>query len=358
MNLLKLNAKNSTLHIFVVFLAFSLFILLNRDLLFQRFDLGIVKNYLRSQDIFDPQGTIKDRIFISDSDIYIASGYLYANGADPRSYNYPHPPLIKYLFGFSAKYFNLPLLPNIIFGLILLLEVFLLGNLVFRNRLVGFIASLLLLIDPVFKEVTIYALLDLGQMVFLLGFLISTLFYPKRIILKGVLLGFSFASKFYSPVILFMTFIYLYKVLIKKLDFKKEMFVLLVAFLTFCLAYIISFIKEGGIFNIFLLQAKNIKYMLNHHQSSEWGSVLTMFFGGYIVWPVALFATLYNLFKTKIKNVDILIFILPLIYFTSMIFQLPFTRYFILILPFLYLSLSSLLILFSYNRIGFSKTKL
>ena len=171
MNLLKLNAKNSFLHLFIIFLSFSLFVLIHRDLLFQRFDPVIVKNYLRSQDIFDPQGYIKDRIFISDSDIYIASGYLYAIGFDPRSFNYPHPPLIKYLFGFSAKYFNLPLLPNILFAIILLLEIYLLGQQIFKNKLVGLFASLLLLIDPVFKEVTVYALLDLGQTVFLLGFL-------------------------------------------------------------------------------------------------------------------------------------------------------------------------------------------
>ena len=75
---------------------------------------------------------------------------------------------------------------------------------VFKNKLIGFLASLLLLIDPVFKEVMMYALLDLGQMVFILGFIITTFYYKKHWIGQGVLLGLAMASKFYSPVIIFL----------------------------------------------------------------------------------------------------------------------------------------------------------
>ncbi len=303
-----------------------------------KFDPMVVNRYLKSQDILDINGDIKDRVMVSDEEIYIASGYLYANGAKPTDYNFQHPPFIKYLFGMSAKYFNLPLLPNIIFGAILLFEVFHLGSLVFKNRLIGFLASVLLLIDPVFKEVTIYALLDLGQMIFILGFIITTFFWKKHWIGQGVLLGLATASKFYSPVVIFLGIIYLYKILTKQFSLKKEIAVLLVGFITFSLCYIKAFP-----FNIFFEQAKIIKFMLEHNHAVEWGGIISMFFGGYILWPILFFVNLYQLFRSKVSDPVFLLCILPTTYYLLLTFQLPFTRYFILILPFLYLSLSKLI---------------
>jgi predicted membrane-bound dolichyl-phosphate-mannose-protein mannosyltransferase len=330
--------KNNFLYSLVLFVAFIVFVLFNKEYLFQTFNPNVVTNYLRSQDIIDTNNIIKDRIFVSDEDIYIASGYLYANGSDPVDYNFQHPPFIKYLFGVSAKYFNLPLLPNIFFAAILISEVYLLGFLVFKNRIVGLLSSLLLIIDPVFKEVTIYALLDLGQMVFMLGFIVTTFFWKKHWIGQGVLLGLAFASKFYSPVIIFLGIIYLYKFVTKELNIKREALMLVVSFLTFCSVYFVSFINNGFLFNIFFHQAKIIKFMLDHNQAVEWGGVIKIFFGGYIFWPIAFFTTIFSLFGTRVKDIKFLFLILPLVYLLVMCFQIPFTRYFVLILPFLYLS--------------------
>lgn len=327
---------------FVLLLLFSFYVFLNRQKLFQRFDLEVVNRYLKSQDILDINGDIKDRVIVSDEEIYIASGYLYANGASPTEYNFQHPPFIKYLFGLSAKYFNMPLLPNIFFAGLLMLEVFLLGKLIFKSEFVGLLSSLLLLVDPVFKEVTIYALLDLGQMVFILGFIITTFFWKKHFIGQGVLLGLAFASKFYSPVIIFLGIIYFYKFLNKELEVKKELSMLIVALITFALTYIASFVNGG--FNFFFHQAKIIKFMLDHNQAVEWGGVIPMFFGGYFMWPVLFFVNLYQLFKSKFDSLQFLLCILPTAYFILLTFQLPFTRYFILILPFLYLNLANLVL--------------
>ena len=333
--------RNSIIFTSILFLSFLLFIFLNRQKLFQRFDPEVVNRYLRSQDIVDSENKIKDRIFLSDADIYIASGSLYTGGASPTEYNFQHPPFIKYLFGISNKYFNLPLLPNIIFSGILLVEVFLLGKLVFKSKLVGSLSSLLLLFDPVFKEVTTYALLDLGQMIFILGFIITTFFWKKHWIGQGVLLGLAVASKFYSPVIIFLGIIYIYKILTKQFELKKEASMLFTASVTFASTYIVSFVK--GDFNFVFHQAKIIKFMLDHNQAVEWGGVIPMFFGGYILWPILFFVNLYQFFRSRVSDIRVLIYILPTIYFILMCLQLPFTRYFILILPFLYLSLSKLI---------------
>jgi hypothetical protein len=346
MNLLNPKSKtkrkvNNLTFLFLLTTFFLFFILLNSQKFFSKFDKNVVDRYLRSQDIEDIQDKIKDRIFVSDEEIYIASGYLYAGGSKSTEYNFQHPPLVKYMFGFSSKYFGLPLLPNIFFGIVLLFEVYFLGSLVFKNKLIGFIGSVLLLIDPVFKEVTTYALLDLGQMVFILGFIIATLYFQKKLILQGILLGLASASKFYSPLVIFLGIIYLYKIATKQFKFKNELVAVLAAFFTFSLSYV----KNWPI-NIFFEQAKIVKFMLTHNHAVEWGGVVKLFFGGYFLWPILFFVNLYQILKTNYVEREFLIYLLPLIYILIMCFQIPFTRYFILILPTLYLGFSSFLINF------------
>lgn len=354
MNLLKQSfQKNKSNFLYLtILLVFTLFFFyLNKDFLFQKFDSEVVNRYLRSQDILDKENVIKDRIFVSDEEIYIASGFLYANGASPTEYNFQHPPFIKYLFGLSVKYFNLPLLPNIFFAGLLLLEVFLLGKLVFKSDLIGLLSSLLLLFDPVFKEVAIYALLDLGQIVFLLGFILTTFFWKKHWIGQGVLLGLAVASKFYSPVMIFLGIIYMCKILTKQFDLKLEALVLTVALVTFASTYTISFVN--GDFNFFFHQAKIIKFMidhnragimLDHNQAIEWGGVIPMFFGGYVIWPILFFVNLFAILNTKFQDLHFVFLLIPILYTLVLCFQLPFTRYFILVIPFLYLSLVSIII--------------
>lgn len=330
--------NNSAFMLIIIAMFYSVFVFSNRNFFFQSFNNQIVTDFLRSQDILDLDDKIKDRVFVSDEVIYIASGYLYAKGADPREYNFQHTPFVKYLYGFSSLFFNLPLLPNIFLGFILLLEIYLLGKFAFKNEIVGFIASLFMLIDPVFKEVAVYALLDLGQMVFLLGFILTTFFWKKHFIGQGVLLGLAFASKFYSPVVIFAGIIFAYKLLIKEFNFKKELSMLIVAFLTFCGTYIVSFINDNGLFNIFFHQAKIFKFMLDHNSADQWGSVVKMFFGGYYFWPITFFASIFVLLSEKIKSFKFLFAFLPVVYLFILCFQLPFVRYFVLIMPFLYLS--------------------
>ncbi len=335
----KLKNKNrNKLYLILLVCLYSLFVVFNSQKLFQKFDPQIIERYLRSQDIEDRENKIKDRIIISDEEIYIASGHLYVNGAEPVDYNFQHPPFIKYLYGISVKYFDIPLLPNVFLGLILLFEAYFLGKLIFKDDLVGFLASTLLLIDPVFKEVTTYALLDLGQIVLLLAFIISTT--VKGYTLQGILLGLLFASKFYSPIFIFLFLYYIHKLINKELDIKKEIKVITISLIVFYLTY---FLKINPIEFIFL-QAKIVKFMLDHNQASIVGGVTKMFFGGYYLWPILFFANIFVLLNEKFMSLKFFYCLVPIAYLLVMIFQIPFTRYFILLLPFLYLSAANIII--------------
>lgn len=330
---------NWVLLIFLI-IFYSFFIYSNRDRLFLKFNNSYIDKYLISQDILDQENKIKNRIFVSDEDIYIASGYLYTDGNNPIDYNFQHPPFVKYLFGLSSKYLGLPLLPNLLFSSILLIEIIVFGKLMFKNYQVGLLASLFLLFDPVFKEVTTYALLDLGQIVFIFAFVILSIFYQRKIILQGLLLGLALASKFYTPVLIFLVAVYLYKFLIKKINIKNELIVLAVSFVVFYSCYF-----KAWPYNIFYHQAKIFKFMLDHNHAINWGEVLKIFFGGYVVWPVLFTVNLFMLFYKKAKLTEKFIYLLPVLFLTIMTFQLPFTRYFIIILPFMYLALVRFILL-------------
>lgn len=349
---------------FLITLVFAVFIgFWHRSALTYNFNPSLVRDYLRSQDIEDPLGKIKDRVILSDSDIYIASGYLYAKGADPTAYNFQHPPLVKYLFGFSTLLTGNPYWVQMVFGLALLWLTFYLGTKL-RLGYLGIFGGLGLLIDPVFGGMMNGALLDLGQAVFALGYLILTVFFPAGWLLQGIVLGLFAASKFWSTAIIFVILVMAYKIFVRKenINFKKTALSFLIAFLVLCLTYTKSFIDAGGLFNIFAFLAKDLKFMLTHNSASALGGPIILFVTGYfapwwqagvekatdwtVLWPLGLGVGVVRAVREfREKNYRSFFYLLPFVYLLLLSTQVPFTRYFILILPYLYLSLSSLILL-------------
>lgn len=346
----------------LILIGFSFFIwFFHRDSLTYRMPSTLVHDYLRSQDIEDPKGLIHDRIFVSDSDIYIASGYLYAKGADPSSLNL-HPPLMKYLFGFSTLLTGNPFWIQMIFGLVLLFLTYFLGTKLFKNKLVAFAGTLLLMADPVFGGMMNEALLDLGQTVFALSYFVLVFFFPETYIFQGIALGLAAASKFWSTAVIFVILTFGYKILIKKekINYMKLLLSFVIAGLIFSLTYLVAFVKQGFLFNIFAYQARVLKFMLSHNSAATLGGTLILFLAGSfkswwgrgiiksdlwtILWPAGLISGIYLAIKTKMRDIKFFFYLLPLAYLVLTFSQDPFARYFIIILPFVYLGLSKIIV--------------
>lgn len=324
---------------FLIILAFVLLLLTKYPGVFSySFNQNTVINYLRSQDIEDPASRIKDRLIISDSDIYSATGYLYAKGEDPTRYNFQHPPLIKYLFGFSIFLTGNPFYVQAIFGLTLLFITYFLGTKILKNQLLALVPVMLLLTDPLYGSMMTETLLDLGQAVFALAYITLIFLYPESYILQGLVLGLFAASKFWSTAIVFVILIYGYKLFIKKekLNLKGGTLSFVVAFAVFALTYLVSLTRG---LNMFFFLAKDLKYMLAHDSAGVFGGTILLFLKGYVLWPISLLAGIYPMFKTKVKDIRFFFLILPIIYLLSLSTALPFTRYFLLILPILYINL-------------------
>lgn len=353
-------------YIFITLVFFIFLLIFHPKVFTYKFNPNLVHDYLRSQDIEDPKGLIKDRITVSDSNIYIATGYLYATGTDPTTYNFQHPPFIKYLFGFSTLLTGNPFWVQILFGLGLLCLTYFLGIKFFKSKIIAFAGFLFLLIDPVFGGMMDNAFLDLGQAFFFIGYLAIIFFFPNAFVLEGIILGLSAASKFWSTTIILVALMLLYRVVIRKdkLNIEKILISTGTAFLVFALTYAVSFIKSGGTFNIFAFLGRDLKFMLTHNSSNLIGGSIILFITGYfapwwtagverakdwfLLWPAGILSSLVMLFQTKAKNLKFYFYLLPFIYLVLISTGVPFTRYFILILPFIYLGLADFL--FGSNR--------
>lgn len=334
-----------------------------------KFNQSLAGDYLKSQDIEDPQGLIKDRVILNDSEIYQASGYLYAKGASPISYDFQHPAFVKYLYGFSTVFTGNPYWVQIIFGAILLLLTYFLSTKLIKNKWLAMIPPILILIDPLFKNVLDGAYLDMGQSVFALLFVILAVYYPEKFILQGIILGLFAASKFWSTTGIFFVIVYGYKFLKKeKINFKRIFMSLIAAFITFSLVYIKAFFDAGGAFNIFVFLGKELKFMLSHNSAEGIGGSIILFVSGYfapwwkagidragdwnMLWPIGLAASIFLAIKAKFREKESLFFVLPFFYLLLTSTGVPFTRYFLIILPYIYICLVKLVadIKFKWNN--------
>ena len=139
---------------------------------------------------------------------------------------------------------------------------------------------------------------------------------------------------------------------------------LAVAFVAFSLTYITSFVKQNFLFNIVFFQLRVLKFWLDHSVSNIPFASFILFTTGYFkswwegheilrtqiwffLWPVGLLSSVWISIKPLLKwdiKPQLFFSSIPLIYLVYLGVQAPFSRYFILILPFCYLSLSHLVI--------------
>lgn len=271
--------KTFSLLLLLIFCYLLLLFLTEKEIFSYRFNHKLIERYFLSQDI--THEVPGKRLFLSDGEIYLAAGYLYAKGNDPTLYNFEHPPLIKYLFGFSILIFNSPYPVQIMLGVGLLVLLYLLGLRVYRSDLVSLLACLFLLTDPLFLDISSQPLLDLGQTVFALLYTIFVFYFPNNYVFQGTSLALFAGTKFWASPLFFITTFTVYNLYKKKFRLKNFILHLIIAFFVYSLFYLKTFMINKGNFNIIFLILKVFKYRIQHNVSSFFGSSLILFFTGY-----------------------------------------------------------------------------
>ncbi|MFA6081064.1 MAG: glycosyltransferase family 39 protein [Patescibacteria group bacterium] len=355
--------KHALAMLFLVVLYLMVLFQSHKEIFGYKFNSELISRYKLSQDI--PHEVPGKRLFLSDSEIHIASGYLYVLGNNPTTFNFQHPPFIKYLYGLSTLLFKNPFIIQIIFGIILLFLTYKTSFLIFNSFLSALFSTFLLLIDPLFIDISSQALLDLGQAVFIMLYFYLLLKRKKiNSIFPGIILGILFASKFWTGSLFFVLIFDIYFILKKKLCLKDIAVHLITSFIVFSIIYFKTFLDMKGLFNIIFFELKTIKYWLHHSTASKFGSSIFLFLTGNFkswwgnktiiksevwspLWPIVFILTSYRLVILLIKkkfNQEFLVSFIPVVYLIYLGVQAPFDRYFILILPFFYIIFTNLLI--------------
>jgi predicted membrane-bound dolichyl-phosphate-mannose-protein mannosyltransferase len=348
----------------IIFLYLSILAIFEPKVFSYRFDKKLIDRYLCSQDI--PYEPPCKRLFLSDGEIHIAAGYLYVKGADPINYNFQHTPFLKYLYGLTILLTKNPFYLEVILGALFLSLTYFLSLKIFKSKIVSLFTSLFLAIDPLMITLSADAVLELGQACLLLLYLYGILFKKDDYIFQGIFLGLFAAAKFWGAVPFFVAFSFVYKLIKKEFNLKNFILHLLVGFFVFSLTYLKTFINHQGIFNIFFFQLKLVKYWMQHSVTNFPFASLILFLTGFykswwgdygivrspvwsILWPVSFIVSLVNFFvllKRKRINLQLFVSLLPIAYLFYLGVQAPFPRYFILILPFFYMTLANYLVVF------------
>lgn len=185
---------------FIYLLIYAVFIIATNSSVFgQSFDpQKAQQRYFNSAYI---KGDKADYI-LSDSELYTTEGFfLIQEGRDLKKITPGHPPLGKYLIGISTYVFGSPIWLNFLFGLGVLLLIYLLASQFFSSK-ISLLTMIVFSFEPLFLSTLTKTMLD----VYLLFFsLLSVYFYLRwlkqdkfaYIFTSQLSLGLAFSSKIF-----------------------------------------------------------------------------------------------------------------------------------------------------------------
>ncbi len=307
----------------------------------------------------------KKGIWLPDETLYSYIGGALVKGKSPILLNPEVPPFGTYLIGLSALVFNNQHLVILFFGILDLYLIYLLGKQIYSFKITPIIPVAFFSLEPIFKNQLIYTpLLDIIQLSFLLGifyffnkFILSKNNSMKHVLMVNILLGFFISTKFFGTGVAVVLAILITLFLHKEFNkIKIYLFTLPVSVLILYFNYL-KVLIDGYPLNRFLgIQRWIFEYNQGHvtQPFSIWPLILVnkwyVWFGNkpvisdpqwLITWPIitvfSIITIFINLIKKFSKREVEIIFFWIIFYFLLMSFVQATTRYFIILIPFLYL---------------------
>lgn len=354
----------------ILSLHIALIIYTNRALYTKPFDEAYWKDkYEQSQWILPTSVRT-----LGDDGLYLYEGYRLIHGGDPTVVNAEIPPLGKYTIGLCIRIIKNGYIFGLLCSIAMLVLFYKLSKKLIGNTAVVLVATTLLALDPLMVKQFSLTMLDSIQLVFLLAFflVLAQIELSRRkttplqnILLLGFMLGCFSSAKppFWTPFFAGIACILLYKKtnrLISPILFVITTgFTYMASYLQYFISghsildwlkvqkWIFAFYEKGGVLpkvgsifsTIFLNQYKNL-FSEVAHAIEEWTAL----------WPLITVYGLIGLFVFWKNNTHKQQKALWLCLFATAVFLfivytfIPFwIRYFVLLLPFLYLGTMRLL---------------
>lgn len=352
-----LASLTSSLFFLAILFSFFYTIYINIDLYQNRFSSNkLSRLYNYSQFAQESQDR---KLIIQDHDLYAYAGWYYLKTGELDQINIEHPPLGKYLIGFSTFIFENQNIGQIFWAILFLFLLYKLSQKVLKKTSLSLLVVLLFSQEKLFKEQLTHSLLDVFLGVFLLIFFLITLSSERKkekliLLIQGISLGIISSIKYPTiALVSFITLVVYYAFKKERRAIKKLFFIALLSLGIFLLSYLPFFIKNPQPLSFYNFQVKALKIHLSHVPEYPKGQVFNVLFfnrwlswwgeKNYIktefwnfLWPILTLNFLLSLFKFK-KN--LLINLWTLFYLIFLCLRLFFPRYLFLLLPFLYLSL-------------------
>lgn len=315
----------------------------------------------------------KNPVIIPDETFEAFAGGFFLKGGNPILITHDHPPLGRYIVSLSILLFDnantliIPLLALSVFG------IFLITKTIINNAILSLIPIGIFVNEPLFIGKIMYTPLpesiQLPFIIFSLYFFIMGILnkrYMPWFISTSIMLGFVISTRFFitgSLLIISMIFYFLMKKSFNR-KFISFLFTLPLAIIILFLAYTKTILDGYSLRQILGVQ----KYILFYHKSkfilpfSFWDLILFNRWHTWwgerkiiqdtqwiLVWPIVTFLTACSFFvlrfkKTYFTEPEKIIFLWIIFYSIVMSSGYTSTRYFLPLLPFLYILAFSFLV--------------
>jgi len=194
--------------------------------------------------------------FVSDADVYALAGWLYVHGVPPSEFNFEHPPLAKFFIGISEVLFHSPTSMNALFGLAMLLVVYMLSIRLFGKTVFALIPVYMLSLEKLLLSVAKTSTLDIYSAFFISLSVLLFLFAvknPKLFPALSVVIGLGIACKYEAG---FIIFVFIAFLLMDRAWMKLGYFMasLPLAVLTYAMAYTSYFLSGHSLLEFFAFQ--------------------------------------------------------------------------------------------------------
>lgn len=307
-------------------------------------------------------------------------GGAFARGENPILFVHEHPPLGRYIIGLSIILFDND--STIILPLMFLsaLGIFLIGKLIFGNIFLSLIPLAIFVNEPLFlSKFEIAPLIEPIQLTFIifsLYFFIKGAMekqYSRYFILSSLMLGFVISIRFFilGSALIFAMIMYFF--LKKKFDRKFLFFIssLLLSLIVLLASYTKTILDGYSIFQIFGVQ----KYIFFYHKSklssffsfwdlimfnrwhTWWGDRTILSDSQWVLfWPISMILAFIHTLSALIKKLSLtepekIILIWIFSYSALLSIGYSTTRYFLPLVPFLYImSFSFFIKIYKRNR--------
>lgn len=291
---------------------------------------------------------------ISDSFLYSYVGYKYSMGSNPSLLNPEHPPLAKYLIGYSILTFGGEHIVGIGIAFFVLLLVAIISFQISRSLYKSSFAFSITSFFPLFTDqIRNGPQLEIYQLFFFLLLVHFLLMWEKKKkyifgIGAGVVFGMLLSTKTLLP---FLTLFSIWLLVAFWKEWKLLLSIFLLGAISFCLTYF-SFFTHGGTMRSFLGLQKYIVTFYGHASipySEFLGNYLRLIFTGWwkfwdssrtvsfysqwnLLWPIIFVVGMYKLRMQWIKYSSSHLLIWFIIFYNVFVFIIPvFPRYLLLL---------------------------